>query len=309
MALPALVLVNPVAAGGRAAALWRRVEPVIRSRLPGAIMRWTERPGLPGAAAFQAREWAAGHPEGLLVLLGGDGTVHEAVDGLIAGGGSNRLAIIPSGTGNDFARSAGIPSSVESALEALDRGATRAVDVGRLGFRSGGEARDCCFINSVSVGVTPPANRLAASFRRVLPGRLSYAAGGAAALLVTRPRELTVTAGATLVFSGAALNLTVANAPSFGGGIRISPGSRLDDGVLDLVSIGPLGLARGLLALARAYRGNHLRMRGIRATPLSGPVRIRAAAGPLPLEADGQNYESDGELTIELLPGRLRLAV
>jgi diacylglycerol kinase (ATP) len=104
---------------------------------------------------------------------------------------------------------------------------------------------------------------------------------------------------------GPALNLTVANGACFGGGLRISPGSDPADGVLDLVVIGAIGRLRGLRALSRLRDGTHVGMREVHTMPIHGPIQIRRGPGIMELEADGENLDAEGELHIEILPGRL----
>src|ERR1700675_235234 len=102
---PTLTIVNPGANRGKSAALWRRLEPSVRKRFPDLTVQSTRGAG-DGEA--QAREWARRRPDGMVLVIGGDGTVHEVVNGLVAGPSEPRLAVIPSGTGNDFARNTGI---------------------------------------------------------------------------------------------------------------------------------------------------------------------------------------------------------
>ncbi len=305
MVAPALAIVNPVAARGGGAALWRRLEPAARALLPGLTVRLTEGPG--NAEAI-AREWALGPHSGPLLVAGGDGTAHEAVNGLLGGEATPPLAIIPAGTGNDFARNTGIPLNAEEALRRIGGGAPRRVDVVRLTFgEPGGATRSVFALNSVSVGVSPRANLIAHRIRGVIPGRLCYPLAGVAALISTRMGSYTVTADGRAIHEGAALNITVANCATFGGGMRISPSSRPDDGMLEQVVIGRLGLFRALLALSRLYGGGHVGMRGVAVTPLTGSVRISRSDGPLLIEADGQNFTAAGELTVAVFPGGLSL--
>jgi diacylglycerol kinase family enzyme len=163
------------------------------------------------------------------------------------------------------------------------------------------------FLNSVSVGISPRANRVAHTLRRVLPGRLCYALGGVAALFGEGWRQYRVSNGDAVIWDGEALNLTVANCASFGGGMRISPGSRPTDGILELVVIGRMGRIRALLALSRLYAGTHVTMRGVSVTPVRDATRIRSGEGRLLIEADGHEFVSEGELLVEPLPAALTL--
>ena len=304
-AVPTLAIVNPVANRGGSAALWRRLQSAVQRRLPDLTIQSTLGPGHGEALAG---EWARGRPFGMVLVIGGDGSIHEVVNGLVAATRAPRLAVIPSGTGNDFARNTGIPLDPDAAVARLGEAAARAVDLGRIRFRRvDGAEESRVFINSVSVGVVPRANRIAHHLRRVLPGRLCYALGGIAALFGHGRRRFRISSGDTMAWDGEALNLTYANCASFGGGMRISPGSMPDDGILEQVIIGEMGRTRALLALSRLYAGTHVAMRGVGVTPVAETTRIRSGAGPLLIEADGQEFISNGELIVEPLPGALTL--
>ncbi|HEV8355539.1 MAG TPA: diacylglycerol kinase family protein [Gemmatimonadales bacterium] len=321
--LPSLAIVNPVAGEGRGAAVWRLVEPAVRALFPELAVETTV---ALGHAEALGTAWARFNPGGVLLVLGGDGTVHEVVNGLAREGAGVTLGVLPAGTGNDFARNTGIPLEPVAAVVRLAFALRRApgggparheegtgapvrrVDLGRVQFMEwGGESRTRVFLNSVSVGVGPRANRLAGRMRRFVPGRLRYAAGGVAALFSGSPERYRVTAGEQVRFAGEALNLTIANCACFGGGLRISPASSPDDGVLEQVVIGRLGLIRALLALGRLYAGTHVGMRGVSVTPVREALRIENGGGRMLVEADGQEFIAAGALTVEILPGALDL--
>ena len=308
-----LAIVNPVARGGRGAEVWRRAEPALRAGFPGLEFAETT---APAHAETLAAEWARRRPDGIVLVVGGDGTVHEAVNGLLGdGAATGPLGVVPSGTGNDFARSTGVPLDPAAAVERLARWlrsgparAVRRIDVGRLTFRDwSGAARTRLFLNSVSVGVSPTANRIAQGLRGVVPGPLRYPLGGVAAVLSGGAELYRVTSGGAVRFEGEALNLTIANGPTFGGGLRISPGSSLTDGVLEQVIIGRLGAARALLALGRLYGGTHVTMPGVSVTPVREALTIESVGGAMLAEADGQEFEIEGPLTVEPVPAALSL--
>jgi diacylglycerol kinase (ATP) len=317
-----LVIVNPVAGHRRGAAVWRHAEPALRAAAPDLELQTTT---MPGHAEALAAEWEQAHPHGLLLVVGGDGTVHEVVNGLLRDGSTTTLlGLVPAGTGDDFARCTGTPLDPKAAVERLSgflqcstRATTREetatattfrVDLGRLRFREpGGTARSRVFLNSVSLGLAPRGNRLARAMGRVVPGRLRYPMGGMAALLAGTPERYRVTEQGVVRFEGEALNLTIANGPTFGGGLRISPASSLTDGVLEQVIIGRLSLVRALTALARLYGGTHVAMRGVSVDPVRGALTIENEAAVLLVEADGQELEAAGGLTVEPMPGALTL--
>ncbi|HEU5218639.1 MAG TPA: YegS/Rv2252/BmrU family lipid kinase [Gemmatimonadales bacterium] len=301
----ALAVSNPVAAGGAAARAWSRLVPQVDRRFPSLAVRVTT---APGDAERWALEWAAAHPGRPVIAVGGDGTVHEVLNGLLRGHPSASLGIIPAGTGNDVARNTGVPINPEGALERIFRNRPTAVDAARVRFQgTGAEPRTRLLLNSISVGVSPRANHIAGRIRRALPGRFRYAISGILALAAEGAGEYTVTAGGRTLYHGRALNLTLANGASFGGGMRISPGSTVSDGMLDLVVIGAIGRIRALIALSRLYAGTHVQMGGVSVTAVGETVQIRRADGPMLIEADGEEFEARAELSVEILRGAVQL--
>jgi diacylglycerol kinase (ATP) len=305
LAPPVLAIVNPVAARGSALSTWRRVEAPLARIFPEITLHTTR---ARGDAERRSSEWARTHPEGTIIGVGGDGTIHEVVNGLLGESATARLGVIPAGTGNDFARNTGVPTDAGAALERLERGKPVPVDAGWIGFqRADGTSGTRVFANSASLGVSPRANQIARRVRRILPSWICYPLGGVLALLTTRAGDYTVRSGNRTLFSGRALNLTLANGACFGGGMRISPASSISDGVLDQVLIGDIGRIAALLALSRLYAGTHVRMRGISVSPFSERLRISRAEGPMLVETDGEDFEAVGDLSIAPMPGAIHL--
>ena len=301
----ALVLLNPTAGRGRAGRLWTELSPLLYTRWSGLQLHHTTGPG---DAERRATEWARQDEPGPIVILGGDGTIHEAVNGMMTEGPPPALAVIPAGTGNDVARNTGIPLDPHAAAERIGRAEPKLLDLGTLEFREpAGSPRRVSFLNSVSVGVSPAANRHAQRLRPVLPGRFCYTIGGVVALLTAPRRRFELGTGDGKEFEGDALNITFANGRGFGGGMRIAPDASPWDGQLDRVIIGKLGLVRSLLALARLRGGGHVGMAEVRITRTAAKTRISSPGPALHLEADGHDYPAEGPVTVSVRPGALQL--
>ncbi|HEV8148744.1 MAG TPA: diacylglycerol kinase family protein, partial [Gemmatimonadales bacterium] len=195
-----LVIVNPVAGSGRGERIWRLLEPRVRARLGEIVLRRT---GAPGDAESSARTHATSG--GLTLVVGGDGTVHEVVNGLLSQREARRLAVIPAGSGNDFVRNLKIPLDPLQAFARLGQREPRPTDVGRGSFRnSDGIARERLFVNSLSVGTAAAANQLAARMRRMVPGSLRYLLAGVVALLREKPARYRVSSAGELIHQGKA---------------------------------------------------------------------------------------------------------
>lgn len=275
----------------------------IRTRYPGADVHLTTGHDDAEAAAFA---WSREGGERLLVL-GGDGTLHEAVNGLARAGRLEgvTVSLIPAGTGNDFARGMGVP--VRS-LPSEAAGEAR-VDVGRIRFRQpDGAVRERVFLNSMSLGLAVRGNALAHRLRRVLPGAACYVLGGIGALLTERRARrppLRVTVDEREVFLGRPVNLTVANGATFGSGLRIAPGASMADGRLDLVVVGDVGFAGAVRVFLALLRGRHLALSSV--ARVTGSAAVLELEGPAALEADGYMLEARGPIAVDLLPGALRV--
>lgn len=289
----ALVILNPVSGKGRATRIWEAIAPTLGD-FTCHLVRTTK----PGDAERRTVEWTGASGAGPIIVVGGDGTIHEVVNGLTRANAPLPFGVIPAGTGNDFARNAGIPLRPASALQRLRQGGRKSLDLGRLAFQEpGGTLRSVVFVNSCSVGVSPAANRRAR--------RLGYVAGGLLSLLFEPRRSFRVTEAGRTVHEGRALNITMANGAGFGGGMRISPDSSPWDGVLERVIIGELGLARALLAFSRLGRGGHLGMREVTVTRTASLTVIEPPEGPCYLEADGHDYVTDGAIRVSIEPAAL----
>ena len=291
--LTTILLVNPTAGHGRAGRLASRRRP--RSgersrRLSGSIR---PRPGAAVGIVRQAVEQGAAR----ILVLGGDGTLHEAANGLLQAQVAERppLGIIPAGTGNDFAKLCGTAThSPEVAVDRLARGRVVRLDVG--------EGWGEYFLNSIGVGFDAEvAHRLA----RMKHGR------GLPAYLLTVFRTLAsretfeaeVEAGADS-FRDRLLLLEVGNGPVVGGGFRITPHARPDDGQLDICAIQDMPIPMILLKLPLVMLGRHLGLRQVRHFRCRQLV-IRSAAGPLRAQFDGEIRSQPGPLDIRVLPGAL----
>jgi diacylglycerol kinase (ATP) len=281
----ALLLHNPAAGGGRAA---RHLGGVVeRLRRGGVELELHRTVSLDDArAAARARAAAVD----AVVAMGGDGLVGACAAGLAEaapgqpGGGDlpavrAALGVIPAGGGNDGARSLGLaPGDPLAAAGLLPKLSRRRADLARAGDR--------WYLNIAGAGFDSEVNRLANRRLSWLPGTSRYVAALLAELVVGRPSRLRLTLdGAALEV--AAWFVVVANTASYGGGMRIAPDARLDDGLLDVVVIdGALSRPRFLAAFPQVFAGTHLTHPAVSAYR-AATVHV-AADRPLAVYADGE---------------------
>ena len=305
-----LIIVNPSSAGGATGAAWPGVASVVRQHFGPFEVAFTRRGG--EAVEIAEREARAGRR--LVIACGGDGTVNEVANGILRAESGAELGLLPSGTGGDFRRTLDIPRRTADAAKALREGETRVMDAGRVTYvNEGGEAGSRFFVNVASFGMGGDVIRrvksregLPAGAARLLGGRLSFAAAALRAAVTFEKPLVRVSldggAGSHLTVA----NFCVANARYFGGGMKIAPNAKVDDGRFDVVAVGDVSALTVLTNSYRLYLGTHLGMQEVRHA-LSRRVRAESADGSIvKLEVDG---ELVGSLPaeFELLPRALRV--
>lgn len=296
-----LLIVNPQAAGGRAAETIDRLLPRLAA---GGLAIEVVTTGAPGEATRIARDQADRYD--WLVAAGGDGTVVEVASGLLAAGQSPvRIALLPLGTGNDTGGGLGI-RGLDDGLAALLHGRWRAIDAIAVTCRHG--ERDDQRLALLGVGAGAPAAVLSYTTpaAKKLLRRWSYHYAAWRAALAYRAPRMTITADGQrrdgCYFTAAAVNLEY----TAGQTIKMAPGARSDDGLLDLLLIRDLPLPRRVGLLPRLKRGDHLLL------PEVELLRAREvhleADPPARLNLDGELYGTT-PVTLCVLPQAIEVRV
>jgi len=268
-------IVNPAAGRGRARRAWRAIGPALRDagvRLEEVV---EERPQLAIALAGEA----ARQGWDVVAAVGGDGTVHEVVNGIMRAGvaPAPAVAIIPGGTGNDFARGVGVPRDPMAAGRLLLAGARRRVDIGQV--------NDRYFVGISGVGFDAEVAAKVNRWPKWVGGTPLYLAAILNMLVTYRP------VATRIVLDGREQRLRMfllaaANTPWYAGGMYMAPHARPDDGWLEVITAGDLGRLETLILLPRVFSGTHLRHRKVAHQP-AGEVRVESEA-PLAIHADGE---------------------
>ena len=236
-----------------------------------------------------------------IVVAGGDGSVHEAVNGIMNAGATARLGIVPVGTGNDFAKACAIPLDWELAVDALvarleNTQPLRVIDVGRMNGRY--------FANGVGIGFDAKVTQLARSYRWPI-GDMVYLLAIFRCMLdgIATP-ELKIVAG-DLSWKGPATLAAITNGPWVGGMFHIAPMAANDDGFLDLLIADPVSRLRICALLPKLMRGEHVDQAEITHATVTS-LSLDASA-PVPSHLDGEVQALTTRFEIELLPKALEI--
>ena len=309
-----LVIVNPASADGVTRDAWPGIASDLRTHFGAFMCAFTEHPGHARSLAADAVKQGAR----LLIACGGDGTISEVANGIIESKGEAELGILPSGGGGDFRRSLGIPLNSAAAAHLLRDGRTRTIDACRATFvNNEGERRTSLFLNVASFGMSTSVleRREKGAAQKWIPnlgsrklsGKLSYAASMLQTILSSSPIEAYVQLDDQTERRLRLVELCIANARFYGGAMKIAPMAKLDDGLLDVITIGDASAFRFLVNSPRLYFGAHLRM-----DEVSHALAKRIVARPL--NKDEQiALELDGELvgrlpvTFQIAPHALRV--
>jgi len=250
-----LVIVNPRSANGSTGRRWPELERRLRVAIPTFDTVFTERPN---HATHLAREGAAGHER--VVVVGGDGTINEVVNGLLVDDRSVRaevvLGIIPRGTGADFVRTMGIPHDLDAAIQRLTTGAPREVDVAKARYRGpDGSERVRYFVNEAEVGMGAAVCVAVNRSSKRLGGRVSFLRGILTTTLRYRSQPVLFSVDGGPAEEILLRNAWIANGRFSGGGICSAPRAQPDDGLLDVVRIPDLGSWQNLANMRRLRSG------------------------------------------------------
>ena len=258
----------------------------------------------PGQLGELARN-AADDGAKLLVVVGGDGSVNEVANG-IAGREDVEIAVIPRGTGWDFARTYKIPHKLDGAVDVALTGRPRTIDLGRATYRAwDGNEASTYFANVASAGMSGAIAQRANDTTKALGGKVSYLWATLAVFARWQNSELRLTVDDESRV-GQMHDVVVANGRTFGGGMIICPEAEPDDGLFDVLTIGDLTKGDLLVTLPKTYRGRHLPHP--KAELLRGKVVTIEADAPLPVELDGEQ-PGNTPARFEVVPGALRVRV
>lgn len=279
-------VLNPASGSGRTARLSREISDLVRARLsPDASILVTRSPN-------DAFRWTSSCERmgrvRTLVIVGGDGTVQECVNGLMAlpPDVRNRISVglISRGTGEGFAQSLGLPRSLGSQVEVISAGTFVSVDLGLISCLSGdGRPMVRYFVNEAQLGIGAEVVRRVEHRTKRFGGMLTYGFRAFDAAWTQPDQRADISFDGMRPSEHVLFGVTIANGAFTGGGMNIAPGASVRDGQLDCLLMLQSHPFRRVVGLSQVYSGRHIRsnrfpLRPIRTVSISSPHSFAVAA-------------------------------
>ena len=294
------IIINPASRSGRGLRIWKKhVEPILQKENAAYQVHFSQKRGDISKIAKKLVT-AAGSTPVTLILLGGDGTMNELVQGLPEGGNVT-LGYIPTGSSNDLARDLNIPASPKKSLELiLHTGKPRPMDLGTVIYPDGRKQRFCvsCGLGyDAAVCEEVQRSRMKALLNRFGMGKLVYLGIALKQLFGARAvsGRLTLDNNAPIDI-GDMLFVTGMLHRFEGGGFMFCPKADASDGLLDLCAVGNLSKLLVLFALPTAFKGKHYRFKDI--TPYRARRFVLETSAPLWAHTDGEVSQETKRLEV-----------
>ncbi len=292
-----LIIVNPKSAGGSTELRWAKIASDLATHFGAFKVEFTKHQN----HATELAESAANAGVKFIIACGGDGTVNEVANGILSSGQNTELGVLPSGTGGDFRRTLGLPSNPSECAKILQEGETKTIDVGKVTFQShDNKTVSRYFVNVSSFGLSATIGERVKEKNRfqwlpfnAIRGKAKFAYSTVQTVLDLEPTIVWVKLDDKEKTQLQTLNFCVANSRYFGGGMKIAPDARINDGFFDVINIGDIKTAKILLNAYKLYGGSHLELDEVKAT-LAKRIEVSSANG------EEIHIETDGEL-----PGKL----
>ncbi|MDP2886641.1 MAG: diacylglycerol kinase family lipid kinase [Ignavibacteria bacterium] len=284
----AYIVVNPTSSGGKTAHRQARIVDQITRRLGGnPSLLVTTKP----LEATESTRSAIERGAELVIAIGGDGTVHEVVNGFMAHGApinpSCQLGIVGSGTAQDVLRSFNLPRHTDEQIEVACGDGKRVVDLGRVTVVDpGGNVHEQFFLNECQQGIAAVVVQRFQAHHKWLGGFLGF--GLTAVTTAARHREqvMSIEIDGKHVATDSFLGVVVSNGGYAGGGMNFAPRAEVDDGLLDVVLIHKQNIPSRLINFPRIYFGSHINLSWI--SYFRGRHVSVNSDEKVPVEADGE---------------------
>lgn len=238
-------IINPTAGNGQALKTQDRIHRILDNTDHFFSI---EKTSAPREATHMAHK-AVAEKYDVLVAVGGDGTIFEVINGMA--GSDVLLGIIPAGTGNDLARTAGIPRAVNEALQMILQPHVSPIDIGRLNGKY--------FVNVASIGFDAQVVQQCNHMKKFAPGPLPYVLSVLKTLIGYKNKHYKILLDGKLL-EREILLISIANGKYYGGGMMIAPDAAIDDGYFDVCIINKMSKFRILTLFPTIFKGTHIRL-------------------------------------------------
>ncbi|MDQ0217850.1 diacylglycerol kinase family lipid kinase [Peribacillus cavernae] len=243
-------IVNKVSGNGRALKIWSLIEKILQEKNIRYCVHFTQKSN---HATQIVQEYINNKETAVIIAVGGDGTVHEAINGL---SGSNiPLGIIPAGSGNDFCRALGIPLRFDKALERILKDERKVIDIGRI--------NDKYYATVVGIGFDGQVAHTTniSKYKKLLNlfrlGGISYIVGVFKVLFYYKPTNVDLKVDKKQQKIANVWLIAVANSPSYAGGMLICPNAINTDGLFDICIVQGISRWELLRILPTVFKGKH----------------------------------------------------
>lgn len=304
-----LCVVNPESANGRTRKAWKRMERALVKRSIEIDVRYTKGPG--DATLITRKALQNGYNR--IVSVGGDGTLNEVVNGFFDENQHHinpeaGLSIIPLGTGGDFARMFKLERSIDFISRLLTSPQMYSCDLVLATYLSWQGMEERRFlINEADVGLGSATVYRVNNNSKALGGFLSFLLAFLYTIFTYQNQELVIKVDGETKYEGKTGIIVVGNGSYFGGGVKVAPHARIDDGLLEIILAKDLKKRDLLANITNMYKGTHLqhplveRMAGHQ-------VQIMSADDIL-FEMDGETPGHGNSITFEIAPAYMKLLI
>ncbi|KON86691.1 diacylglycerol kinase [Sporosarcina globispora] len=286
-----MFIINPQAKNGYCLKVWKKVEQELKEKNISYSAVRTEYRGHAGELAeFYAKK--AGGQRLYLIAVGGDGTVHEVMNGS-ARHQNVTVGFIPGGSGNDFSRGFGIPEGLAESLNAIIKGNSVKADLGMIRHIDG---KETYFINNMGAGFDALISRKVNSSKikgilnQLSLGKFIYALFLVKELFTYKCFDLEIVIDGKKHLFKSAWFITISNQPFYGGGMKISPDANPFDGILNVTVVHNISRIKLLFVFVSVFKGKHIRFKEV--AVLQGQNIGILSSHPIPAHADGEVLDS-----------------
>ena len=285
-----IFIVNPTAGHGRTNNAFSIIKEVFEGKNVRYDFRLTRERGQATEFAKDAVKEGYTH----IISVGGDGTSHEIVNGLV--GSSVVFGVVPSGSGNDFPKAASIPLDTRLAIETLFSGKEREFDIGKLG--------NDYFINGLGIGLDGAVSHRFKKLK-LFRGQFGYLLGSVQEALTFKGFPVQLRIG-DWSYNGELLLTGASNGLYQGGKFKLAPDAKIDDGLLDFHIIKDMSIVNRLIKIPKVLKGSHSDLEEVeikRASNMEITLEQK-----IPAHMDGEPfYLQEGTHNIEIVPSALKI--